>query len=233
MAFSWLRDSFWFLGQLFVSPKCQESGIGRKLLERTLELGSDLNVTSRALITFPFNRVATALYIRYGMYPSEPIYRMVLSNAEPGGGHKTLMLTYEKVEPGSVNMGQLSAIDKHVLGIARPKHHEYFLNTQGATCYLFASEKKLEGYAYLWSNGHVGPLAVLSSKSVPGVMTEAIRLAFVQGAPQVSLMIPGSNREAIVVAFQHNFRIALPLLLMSSQQFGHWDKYLFHSPALM
>ena len=69
MAFSWYRGSFWFLGRLFIVPKCQEGGIGRKLLDRTLEIGSQVNVTNRALITFPFNRVSTALYMRYEMYP--------------------------------------------------------------------------------------------------------------------------------------------------------------------
>jgi hypothetical protein len=46
-------------------------------------------------------------------------------------------------------------------------------------------------------------------------------------------MIPGSNDQAVAVALDHKLRIAIPFLLMSSQPFENWDKYLFYSPTLM
>lgn len=234
MAFSWFRGSFWFLGQLFIVPTCQEGGIGRKLFDKTLELGSQVNVTNRALITYPFNRVSTALYMRYGMYPREPIYRMVGDGAVARSAHKeTESFNYEKLPPAAATIRQLCSIDEPVLGIPLERHHEYFLNAHGGTCYIFRREKNPEGYAYVWSNGHVGPLAVVSSNSFRGVMNTALGLAAVQGTPQVSVMIPGSNDQAVAVALDHKLRIAIPLLLMSSRPFGNWDKYLFYSPALM
>jgi Acetyltransferase (GNAT) family len=234
MAIAWLRGSFWFLGCLFIVPTCQERGIGRNLLDKTLELGSQSNVSNRALITFPFNRVSTALYMRYGMYPREPIYRMVGDRAAVRSVHKeTESFNYEKLPLGAASIRPLCSIDELVLGISLEKHHQYFLNTQGATCYLFRREKNAEGYAYVWSNGHVGPLAVVSSNSLRGVMNTALGLAAAQGMPQVSVMIPGSNEQAVAVAFDHKLRIAIPFLLMSSRPFGNWDKYLFYSPALM
>jgi ribosomal protein S18 acetylase RimI-like enzyme len=234
MAVSWLRGSFWFLGWLFILPTCQEGGIGRKLLDKTLELGSQVNVTNRALITIPFNRVSTALYMRYGMYPREPIYRMVGDGAAARSAHKeTESFSYEKLPPAAASIRQLCSIDEPVLGIRLERHHEYFLNAHGGTCYLFRREKNPEGYAYVWSNGHVGPLAVVSSNSLRGVMNIALGLAAAQGTPQVSVMIPGSNDQAVALALYHKLRIAIPFLLMSSQPFGNWDKYLFYSPALM
>jgi ribosomal protein S18 acetylase RimI-like enzyme len=234
MAISWLRGSFWFLGCLFIVPTCQESGIGRKLLDKTLELGSHLNVTNHALITFPFNRVSTALYMRYGMYPREPIYRMVGDGTVARSVHKeTESFNYEKLPPERASIQQLCSIDEPVLGIPLERHHEYFLNAHRATCYIFRRKKNPEGYAYVWSNGHVGPLAVVSSNSLRGVMNTALGLAAVPGTPQVSVMIPGSNDQAVAVALDHKLRIAIPFLLMSSQHFGNWDNYLFYSPALM
>lgn len=234
MAFSWLRGAFWFLGQLFIVPTCQERGIGRNLLDKTLELGSQINVTNRALITFPFNRVSTALYMRYGMYARESIYRLVGDGAAALAAHKEIeSFNYEKVLPDSKNIRQLCSIDGPVLGIPLERHHEYFLNAQGSTCYLFRREKNPEGYVYVWSNGHVGPLAVVSSNALRGVMNTALGLAAAQGTPQVSVMIPGSNDQAVALALDHKLRIAIPFLLMSSQPFGNLDKYLFYSPALM
>jgi ribosomal protein S18 acetylase RimI-like enzyme len=232
MAISWLRGSFWFLGCLFILPTCQQSGIGRNLLDKTLELGS--SVTNRALITFPFNRVSTALYMRYGMYPREPIYRMVGDSAAARLAHKeTESFNYEKLPPAAASIRQLCSIDEPVLGIPLERHHEYFLNAQGSTCYLFRREKNPEGYAYVWSNGHVGPLAVSSLNSLRGVMNTALGLAAIQETSQVSVMIPGSNDQAATIALDHKLRIAIPFLLMSSRSFGNWDKYLLYSPALM
>lgn len=234
MAISWLRGSFWFLACLFISPTCQERGIGRHLLDRTLELGSQIEITNRALITFPFNRVSTALYMRYGMYPREPIYRMVGDRAAARLTHReTESFNYEKLPPVAASIRQLCSIDEPVLGIPLERHHEHFLNAQGGTCYLFRREKNPEGYAYVWANGHVGPLAVSSLNSFRGVMNTALGLAANQETPQVSVMIPGSNDQAVAVALDHKLRIAVPFLLMSSQSFGNWDKYLFYSPTLM
>jgi len=234
MAISWLRGSFWFLGCLFIVPTSQKGGIGRNLLDKTLELGSQINVTNRALITFPFNRVSTALYMRYGMYPREPIYRMVGDGTAARSAHKeTESFNYEKLPPDAASIRQVCSIDEPVLGIPLESHHKYFLNAHGSTCYLFWREKNPEGYAYVWSNGHVGPLAVVSSNSFRGVMNTALGLAAIQGTPQVSVMIPGSNDQAVAVALDHKLRIAIPFLLMSSHPFGNWDKYLFYSPALM
>jgi ribosomal protein S18 acetylase RimI-like enzyme len=234
MAIAWLRGSFWFLGCLFILPACQKGGIGRNLLDKTLELGSQINVTNRALITFPFNRVSTALYMRYGMYPREPIYRMVGDSAAARLAHKeTESFNYEKLSLDAGSIGQLCSVDERVLGMPLGRHHQYFLNVPGSTCYLFRREKNPEGYAYVWSNGHVGPLAVVSSNSLREVMNTALGLAAAQGTPQVSVMIPGSNDQAVAVALDHKLRIAIPFLLMSSRSFGNWEKYLFYSPALM
>jgi hypothetical protein len=124
MAFSWFRGSFWFLGQLFIEPTCQKGGIGRKLLDKTPEHSSQIKVTNRALITFPFNRVSTALYMRYGMYPREPIYRMVGDSAVAHSAHKeTESVNYEKLPPAAASIRQLCTIDEPVLGIPLERHH--------------------------------------------------------------------------------------------------------------
>ena len=64
-------------------------------------------------------------------------------------------------------------------------------------------------------------------------MNTALGLAANQETPQVSVMIPGSNDQAVSVALDHKLRIAVPFLLLSSQSFGNWDKYLCYSLTLM
>jgi len=132
------------------------------------------------------------------------------------------------------------SIDEPVLGIPLERHHEYFLNAHWGTCYLFRRDKNPEGYAYVWSNGHVEmypqePIDwMVGDGAARWQSSRPTRLEFAaQGTPQVSVMIPGSNEQAVALALDHKLRIAIPFLLMLSQPFGNWDKYLFYLPALM
>ena len=74
--FAWVAQRFWFLAQLFVAPDIQARGIGQALLSRTLAPEQRRGTQNRALITFAYNRTSTALYIRNGMYPRQPLYRL-------------------------------------------------------------------------------------------------------------------------------------------------------------
>src|SRR3546814_10288155 len=75
--FSWMCQRFWYLSQLFVRPDTQAKGVGQALLSKTLQLTERNSAENRALITFACNTASTGLYIRNGMYPREPFYRMV------------------------------------------------------------------------------------------------------------------------------------------------------------
>src|SRR5215510_11884188 len=73
-AWSWVCGDLWFLAQLFVDPAQQGSGIGNELLKLTLEHARKSKAAHKALITFTFNRVSQALYIRHGLFPKLPLY---------------------------------------------------------------------------------------------------------------------------------------------------------------
>src|SRR3546814_6300438 len=75
--FSWMCQRFWYLSQLFVRPDTQAKGVGQALLSKTLQLAERNGAENRALITFAYNTASAGLYIRNGMYPREPLYRMV------------------------------------------------------------------------------------------------------------------------------------------------------------
>ncbi len=64
-------------------------------------------------------------------------------------------------------------------------------------------------------------------------MTAALGLAAAESPDSVSIIVPGSNAQAVAVALSGGMRISRPLLLMSAKPFGNWDSYLFLSPALL
>ena len=75
-------------------------------------------------------------------------------------------------------------------------------------------------------------MAALPDAPYKDVLKAFIALAR-KASPELSMMVPGSNKIALEVAFSWGFTISMPYLLLSSQPFGAWDRYLFHSPGMM
>ncbi len=140
---------------------------------------------------------------------------------------------YERLQDAGDSLTQLRHIDERVLGFSRDRHHEFFLTSRGVTCYLMRKSGIPEGYAYLWSDGQIGPLAVVSPESLKDVITTVLNIASAQGVNHISVTVPGCSEQAIEIALKHKWRITEPYLLMSSKPFGNWSAYLFHSSALM
>ncbi len=233
---SWVYGSLWFLSQLFVLPRYQGQHVGHELMVRALAYGSGKAITNRALITFAFNLASISLYMRHGLYPRESLYGLRSSTPSARPQHTppgTVEHTYEKVGNDPITLSRLAWIDESILGIQRPRFHQYLLEGPGASCYLFHSGGTPRGYAYVWPTGRVGPLAVAVPSDLKGVMRSAFTLATATGAEHVSTLVPGSNEDAVTTALEHGLRITVPFLLMSSRPFGSWTRYLFYSPALI
>src|SRR3569832_1503716 len=124
-AFSWVCDELWFLAELFVAPRLQRSGIGRELLQRTLDHAEQSGAASRALITFSFNTVSQGLYIRHGMFPRLPLYMMSGNRSEVLATHFEEPFEHRAIE--RADMAALADFDRSVLGVSREKHHAYLL----------------------------------------------------------------------------------------------------------
>jgi GNAT superfamily N-acetyltransferase len=232
-AFSWVRGTSWFLSHLFILPEYQGQGIGKGLLKRTLEYCTKAGATHRAVITMAFNPASIAIYLGNGMYPIENIYLMRASNISKGEDiERNDAVSYERIEPAFWRSGDLSHIDMEVLGMSRMRHHQYFLQDRDAPCYLFRHSSQVVAYGYLWPDGRIGPVAALNEAPYDVILKTIIGLAR-KSCPVLTMMVPGSNRVAMEVAIAHGFSIILPYLILTSQPFGAWDRYLFHSPGMM
>lgn len=232
---SWVRASFWFLMDLFISPAHQGKGIGRSLIEKSLESWQDVKITNRALITLAYNPSSISLYTRFGMYPREPLY---FARATPDviRKHATRVLgklefevaaSYRKVAT------LLGRIDRKVLGFSLDWHHEFFFEVQRAKCLIFEKNGKPEGYAYVRENGRIGPLALSQESSFEKAMSSTLVFAADQDTENVLTLLPGSNERAISTMLQHGLRIVSPMLFMSAKPIGNWKNYLCYSPGLM
>jgi hypothetical protein len=61
----------------------------------------------------------------------------------------------------------------------------------------------------------------------------ALALAASSGAPQISAFVPGIATNAVNAAVAQGMRITLPMVLLSTRDFGDWTRYLPRNPGFM
>jgi GNAT superfamily N-acetyltransferase len=229
-AFSWVRGHLWFLSHLFISPSCQGRGIGRTLLELTLQYGITAGATLKAVITMAFNPVSLALYMKAGLHPIQDIYLMktTIKPVLPKGP----TLVCERQGPLSWQGGDLDTLDIEALAMPRQLHHRFYLGLKDASCILFRLGGRVEAYAYLWKDGRIGPVSALADSPYDAILHTVMEEAR-QHCDDLSLLVPGSNGTAMKFALSRGFTVIMPYVLLSSESFGRWDHYLFHSPGMM
>jgi len=232
-AFSWMCDSFWFLAELFVSPKHQGRGIGDALLQRTLAQAKRASADNRALITFTFNTVSQGLYIRNGLYPRLPIYFFRGKRDAILDHRRGEVLRHTGIEATDADLAQLAQLDAATLGFAREKHHRFLIgDARMRGVFLHAGGDRV-GYAYIHSGGHIGPLATTRPEVMSAAFATALKLAAEAGAADISAFVPGVCAAALDVAVRHAMRITVPMVLVSAREFGDFGRYLPRNPGFM
>jgi ribosomal protein S18 acetylase RimI-like enzyme len=232
-AFSWVNDDFWFLAELFISPARQGDGIGGALLTRTFEHARKKAARNRALITFTFNTVSQGLYIKHGLLPRLPLYFFRIERAALKARSSREQLRAVDIPDNGESRELLTRIDRGALGFSRHKH-QAFLRSDGAIKgVLLYRGGDCVGYAYISASGHVGPLAVLRRDDMGVAFATALDIAAEGGASHVSAFLPGTNAASLAIASACGMRITFPMVLMSAEEFGDWQRYLPRNPGFM
>ena len=232
LTLSWVRGSLWYLAHLFVSPEHQGLNIGQNLMERAMKHHKGPAITNRALVTFAYNPVSISLYARHGIYPREPLYWM----EGPSQHVKTdasSKVRNERITDFEKGRKTLSHIDELTIGYPREKNHEFLFGLPTVRCHLFSTGNQPVGYAYVWQNGRVGPLATLSHETFQDVLRSAFRLAAAEGATNVGIAATGSNEQLMQVALEQKMRILDNYLFMSSKPFPNFSNYVLYPTGAM
>lgn len=232
-AFSWTCGDLWFLAELFISPAHQGQGVGNELLKRTLQQAENAGAKHRALITFTFNRVSQALYIRHGLFPRLPIYFFAAPREAVLARLPAHRLRSTRIENDAAHLGMLAELDAVALGVSREKHHKFLTGDAATKGFLLYEGADCVGYGYVNLGGHIGPLAVTRREAGGPAFVTALHLAAESEAAQVSAFIPGASETPLQIAVASGMRITFPMVLMSSRPFGDWSRYLPRNPGFM
>jgi ribosomal protein S18 acetylase RimI-like enzyme len=232
-AWSWACGDFWFLAQLFVDSSQQGRGIGNELLKLTLAHARKTKAAHKALITFAFNRVSQGLYIRHGLFPRMPIYFLGETRERVKARLPEAPLRIAGIDGAAAHLKTICEIDARALGATREKHHRYLLGEPGTRGAMLYAGGACVGYAYVNSNGHIGPLAVTQPDVLGDAFTTALTMAANGASEKISAFVPGTCDSALSLAVDHGMRITFPMLLMASPGYASWTRYLPRNPGFM
>jgi hypothetical protein len=126
----------------------------------------------------------------------------------------------------------LAQIDAQALGVSRATHHDFLINDGATRGVMLYAGNDCVGYAYI-ADGHIGPLAVTQKAALGAAFRTALTLAAECASPQVSAFLPSPCEAALSVAVDHGMRITIPMVLMSTHDFGNWPQYLPRNPGFM
>lgn len=248
-----VRGGVWFLAMLFVLPDDQAQGLGTALLERVLPDPGDGLVL--ATCTDATQSISNAMYARLGIVPRVPVLQLVgrpdraplpgLPPAVRAVPFKLLERAAGGAEPpaadglpraGSLTVehlaGALDAVDRRILGYARPTEHA-FLGRTGRHGYLYETTAgQVLGYGYVAESGRLGPVA-LDDPGLAGPVLGHL-VAAVEPPGAYLAWVPGSFDRAIVALLQAGFRLEdFPALVCWNRPFGRLDRYLPLSLAIL
>jgi GNAT superfamily N-acetyltransferase len=228
-----IRPPHWHLAYLFVEPRWQGLGIGRRLLDACHGAGIEAGCDRFSTEPSPDPR-ALSSYLRLGMLPAAPAlgFEIAASALEvsvtPDG------LLERTVGAGDASgLAAIDGIDRVVRGAQRPQDHRAWLEQDGVLVLLedaasgapagYASTRMLDGFR------RIGPVAALDVRQFPAILVRALALARQQSGPATRLkaIVPAGNIAALQRLPEAGFRPTLLLPLMQNGPIGQWDRYLF------
>jgi ribosomal protein S18 acetylase RimI-like enzyme len=216
-----VRDRIWFLSMFWTLPEFQRQGIGRPLLERVFvesrQRGAELGCTCSSV-----DYAAIGLYLKLGLMPGGPIF--TFAGPITAGGHDDRAATVQPLDPANAH-----TIDRVVRGTAREQDHAFW-RARGVPAFQLEREGRVAAYFYV-NEGAVGPAAWLHRDDGPALLACAIREAG-KLAPEVRLMVTGTNQDAIRTATRAGLRIVGTTHWLRSAAFGVLEQYLPSGPAL-
>jgi len=216
-----VRGRQWYLAQLFVHPRYQAKGVGRKMLEQVWQ---DSPGMTHSLCTFAFNMQAVSIYSKFGM---APLCDLPWLYADPEK-LKPLKSTGLKIIDSHTrsDIKWLNELESKIRGYAHPQEWRLWLGNEKYKLYFFTSRGKKVGYGMILNNIGIAPVGVISPKYMIDVMTEMIRLAKPKKGKKIMLWCPTPNMELYCYLIDIGFRASELEIFMSDTPYPDWQRYV-------
>jgi ribosomal protein S18 acetylase RimI-like enzyme len=224
-----VRGRQWYLGYLFIDPKYQLKGIGRKLLEHGLAHGGK-NADSLALCTFPYNETAVALYASFGMMPTYPIFEMY-RNIEIGTEPSPSKLNMEE-DNSSKSILRINSLEKEIRGYAHQIDLKFIAQDPKHKIFQFYDGAKWVGYSVVASEKLIAPAGTISPGYLPDIVSESYRHCVEAGSELCRIWVGGPNGAVYGKLISLGFKISELLVFVSTKPYSDLMRYCPASLAI-
>lgn len=222
-------ETEWYLSDLFVEPSFRGQGLGRRLL---LEAARDAGDVIRSGFLDPAELAGLAFFARRRVPARTPILRVAGKIPKEEqlaaialGEHR---FQTEPVDPLRHRYA-LDALDRETRGSARHADHLYFASNAGGSAFSINGE--LVGYAYVWPDGTIGPLASFSPSYVAAFFAFGMMaLARSHGGSWCRALVPALNVRVARAALDAGLKIEGVKLFASDSNEMDISRYIgYHS----
>ena len=217
-----------FVSEVFVEPSFRNAGIGWKLLREATRDAGDLALAGVVSAEDPGS---LAFFVRRGLGLHVPLLR--IAGEIPREDTLVRMAAGEyrfataPIE-GTSRLDDFDALDRETRGSAKPQDHEQFAASATGTAFYLQGE--CVGYAYVWPDGRVGPLAAASSNYLApffGFALASLRRTY--GATWCTALVPGSNLRVMRAAASIGLNVEAVSIFASDQPQIDLSRYVgFH-----
>lgn len=221
-----------FLGDLFVEPSYRGAGIAASMIEAAFGARDD---AGRAILFRADDAAALSLALRFRMAPNEALIRF--AGAIPREEELAKMAAGDyRFEVAAIDAamhaGALNELDRQARGTIRAGEHEEFARSAAGHAFFLAGE--CIGYAYVWPDGHVGPMACASEAYLVQILAYAlVTLQRIYSATWCTALVPGSNRRIARAALRAGLRIEESFLLAHDSFIGEMSTYIAYHRLLL
>lgn len=221
-----------FVGDYFIEPSYRGQGIGVRLFAAVFGGAEDF---ARTMLVDIREAAAVVLALRFAMAPREVLLRFVGSVPREQELAKMAAGDYrfqvDAIDPLGHRSG-LTELDRHTRGTVRPGDHLSFAREASGNAFFLDGE--FVGYAYVWPDGRIGPLACASEAYVVQILAYAlVTLQRVYGASWCTLLVPSSNRRAARASLRAGLRIADSIAIASDAALPGLSAYVGVHPLLL
>jgi len=205
--FLWEGHFIGGVGPITVDPACQNTAVGRKLMEQVLHRAEDLKLAGVRLVQAAYHNRSLALYTKLGFDVQEPL--SVIQGAALG-----ISFPAHPVRPG--NEGDLNVCNQLCYEIhGHDRSHELAGAIKAGTFFVVEYNGKIIGYTT--QVGFLGHTIAATNTGLKALIGAAANFS----GP--GFLLPSRNAEVLRWCLQNGLRIVQPMTLMS--------KGLYNNPA--
>jgi len=228
-----IRGKQWYLAWLFIHPRYQDQGVGKRLLQKVWR---ERRGMSHSLTTMTYNMQAVGLYSRFGMVP-ETLFTMM---GVPRDRLKVPPPTGLEVvsEVRRADLTWINNLEKDIRGYPHASEWGFWQKSNIHQIYVFKRRGVRVGYSMLGWGTDIAPVGAAEARDLRDILAETLRIASEppkkkSRGNRLMIFLPEEQKKIYPFLLDSGFRNLEMLLFMSDEPYVDFSRYIPASPAVL